>query len=85
MLGIVLAVASTAIFQVFRSPHGRIVLELCTVPTTHYSVILSEYNGYVKVYRDGIKAQLVGILIKQSELVIYVLIFRQSLFCALLQ
>ena len=84
VLGIGLAVMSTVAYDLFKSPHGNFIMELCTTPTTQYSVILNEYKGYVKVYGDGITAQIVGILIKQFELVIYFLIFRQSLFCALI-
>ena len=82
--GIALTVMSTVAYEVVRSPNGNFLMELCTTPTTHYSVILNEYKGYVKVYGDGKTVQIVGILIKQFELVIYFLIFRQSLFCALI-
>ena len=84
MFGIALSVTATIVYEMSKSPHGLYVMELCTAPTTHFSVILNEYNGYEKVYNGDNIVQIAGILIKQFELVIYALIFRQSIFCVLI-
>ena len=84
VFGIALSVTATIVYEMAKSPHGLYVMELCTAPTTHFSVILNEYNGYEKVYNGDNIVQIAGILIKQFELVIYALIFRQSIFCVLI-
>lgn len=77
VFGVAVSLMTTAIYEMVRSPHGSFILELCSARTTLYSQILNDYIGYKKAYNDGIFAHISGILIKQFELAIYVIMFRQ--------
>ena len=80
MFGLVLAALVTVLFNILKSPNALFLIEVCSAPTTNYSWILNDYLGYKKIYNNGMILQAIGILIKQLELVIYILIFRQCYF-----
>ena len=70
----------TVTFNIVKSPHALFPMEVCSAPTTNYSLILIDYLGYKKIYNNGMILQAIGILVKQLELVIYILMFRQFYF-----
>ena len=80
VFGLVLAALATVLFNILKSPNALFLIEVCSAPTTNYSFILNDYLGYKKIYNDGIVLQAIGILVKQLELVIYILMFRQFYF-----
>ena len=77
VFGLVLAALVTVLFNILKSPNALFLIEVCSAPTTNYSWILNDYLGYKKIYNNGMILQAIGILVKQLELAIYILMFRQ--------